>query len=91
MTFALVDIDIKHCTYFSFNSAKYFPGLWIGRRGQAECLTCDVFLSAATKRISADQNKEKIDEMEQQIPDAFEAFPLDFFKNSVEPVSSSLQ
>ena len=29
--------------------------------------------------------------MEQQIPDAFEAFPLDFFKNGVESVSSILQ
>jgi NADP-dependent 3-hydroxy acid dehydrogenase YdfG len=52
---------------------------------------CDVFLSAGVKRISADQNEEKLDEMEQQIPNSFEALPLDFFKNSVESVSSSLQ
>jgi NADP-dependent 3-hydroxy acid dehydrogenase YdfG len=65
--------------------------LWIGRRGQAECLTCDLFLSAGAKTISADQNEEKLDEMEQQIPDTFEAFPLDFFKNSVGPLSSSFQ
>jgi hypothetical protein len=65
--------------------------LWIGRRGQADFLTCDVFLSGGAKGIFADQNEENLDEIEQQVPDAFEAFPLAFFKNSAESVSSSSQ
>jgi hypothetical protein len=49
------------------------------------------FCRLGQKGISADQNEEKLDEMEQKIPDAFKAVPLDFFRNRVQCVSSSLQ